>query len=45
MFSKAGYEANDLLKSLGFKLSEKLEYGPHGHATTGVIDYGSRARS
>jgi len=40
-----GWEVNDLLESLGFKLSEKINYGPHGHGTFGVKYYGRTARS
>lgn len=31
-----GWEAKSLLESLGFKMKEKMEYGPHGHGTYGV---------
>lgn len=35
--SQYGWEAKELLESLGFELEENISHGPHGHDTNGVI--------
>ncbi len=35
--SNLGWDAKNLLEQLGFCLSSDIDYGPHGHGTTGVV--------
>ncbi len=35
--SNYGWEAKELLESLGFELEENISHGPHGHDTNGVV--------